>query len=374
MAKRFYGCYLLHSLAPKYSKHTYIGFTVNPVRRIRQHNGEISNGAKKTKNKRPWEMVVVVHGFPSKTAALQFEWSWQHPRKSLRTREVAKSIRGVGNQYHIRAKLRMLYEMLHISPWSLYPLTVHWLQDRHKDLLTGAPSLPEHIQCFSQPLDQLDMSIYDNYDDSDESADNGSTSLSESASEDCSDAENIYPSQATSGSFSDGGRRGFCTSSSFLLPRTRAHSRREGGMVRAHSFACGPRSSELAQCTVCHTELGDARGKVVRCTHQNCSAQAHLLCMAQWCLRDDPRTRLLPTTGECPECSAPILWSQMIANLRRPSRRRARPPVAEAADAGGEEAADAGGEEVAVAGGEERLTWSQSMWRADGSYRLSLSS
>ena len=44
---KFFGCYLLTSLAPKFLLHTYIGFTVNPQRRIRQHNGEISNGAKK---------------------------------------------------------------------------------------------------------------------------------------------------------------------------------------------------------------------------------------------------------------------------------------------------------------------------------------
>ncbi|KAK9128154.1 hypothetical protein Syun_016951 [Stephania yunnanensis] len=88
-AKGFFACYLLCSLSPRFKGHTYIGFTVNPRRRIRQHNGEITSGAWRTKRKRPWEMVLCVYGFPTNVYALQFEWAWQHPKESLCLRQAA---------------------------------------------------------------------------------------------------------------------------------------------------------------------------------------------------------------------------------------------------------------------------------------------
>jgi len=68
--KRHWFCYLLRSKSPAHPYVTYIGFTVNPNRRLRQHNGELSAGARRTHKCRPWEFVCVLHGFPSKHHAL----------------------------------------------------------------------------------------------------------------------------------------------------------------------------------------------------------------------------------------------------------------------------------------------------------------
>ena len=72
-----YYCYLLLSLDKHKPSRTYVGFTTDPKRRVRQHRGIIKGGAKATRCRKKWVVSALVKGFPTKTNALHFEHMWK---------------------------------------------------------------------------------------------------------------------------------------------------------------------------------------------------------------------------------------------------------------------------------------------------------
>ena len=102
---------------------TYAGVSPNPVRRLRQHNGEISGGAKYTTGVGSgWEHVCIVDGFRTNIEALQFEWAVKHEKP-----------RGQGG---MRMRLKKLHQVLGKERWtsrappaSEVPLHLRWLVD-----------------------------------------------------------------------------------------------------------------------------------------------------------------------------------------------------------------------------------------------------
>lgn len=144
----FFGVYLLYCLNPRYKGRTYIGFTVDPNRRIKQHNGGVQKGgAYKTSGRGPWEMILIIHGFPSDIIALQFEWAWQNPGKSRRLRHISNK---KTKEKDVEFRFRVLSEMLSVGPWNRLPLTIRWLKQEYKMEFEKQP--PTHMPIAYGPL------------------------------------------------------------------------------------------------------------------------------------------------------------------------------------------------------------------------------
>ena len=124
------------------NNYTYAGVSPDPKRRLRQHNGEISGGAKYTTSKGPgWKHLCIISGFQDKIQSMQFEWAVKHvpPR----------------NAGGITNRINKLFFTLNKDKWTSkspesnsVPLNIRWMID---DVPNN--SLPEYItQDFNHSL------------------------------------------------------------------------------------------------------------------------------------------------------------------------------------------------------------------------------
>ena len=135
---KHYHCYLLRSMSPSFPGTTYIGFTTNPQRRLRQHNGDLKHGGAyrtKRKGRRPWEFVAVVHGFMDQVGGLQFEYAWQHPARSrhLSRTFTSSEIDKLAKMKSYSGKLAILAALLYCKPFCYLPLDIHLLKNEWQD-------------------------------------------------------------------------------------------------------------------------------------------------------------------------------------------------------------------------------------------------
>ena len=104
-AKKLWSVYIL---ATEDDSATYVGATVDPDRRLRQHNKEIKGGAKATSARvatgHQWRRLCRVTGFPDNHAALSFEWRL----KSLTRRREMASLGPVERRLRCLADLMAL--------------------------------------------------------------------------------------------------------------------------------------------------------------------------------------------------------------------------------------------------------------------------
>jgi structure-specific endonuclease subunit SLX1 len=104
-----YYCYILQNTDEKYKNYTYCGYTTNPKRRLRQHNGEIKGGAKATHNKGIWKFLFLISGFVSSNNALSCEWRLKHPDNKKRKNKIYNNISG---------RILSINEVLNLNKWT----------------------------------------------------------------------------------------------------------------------------------------------------------------------------------------------------------------------------------------------------------------
>jgi predicted GIY-YIG superfamily endonuclease len=66
--------YLLVSRSIDFYNHTYVGITKDLNRRLNQHNGVITGGAKSTRAKRPYEVAIYIGNISNRSIASQMEF------------------------------------------------------------------------------------------------------------------------------------------------------------------------------------------------------------------------------------------------------------------------------------------------------------
>ncbi|KAL5514722.1 hypothetical protein ACEPAG_2038 [Sanghuangporus baumii] len=308
----------INSVKTPKSTATYIGSTPNPPRRLRQHNGELTNGAWKTSRSRPWVMQMIVHGFPSRLAALQFEWAWQHPHLSRHLRQARSDgqMFGTGKRRSgvngtLKGNIKTVRTMLATHPYSTWPLHVklftheavkHWaaadsvgsLLTRDRKTKTKLPDLDAVDLCKDMPR-----------------------GFTVSVELEGVDGKGQGNSRAGSGS----GRTGpiDVTDSQFTAEHLEKHTAVLANPAPPTCSVCNeslsvPRSTETVPA------LEDQLALAL-CPAPACKGTAHLLCLARKFLSEDVDGRgtpkLIPRGGECPTCLRYVLWGDIIRGCYR---------------------------------------------------------
>lgn len=86
-------CIVLNTDDATQSDVTYVGFTVNMRKRLRQHRRCIKGGAKYTnRGTCNWTVAMVVSQFRTRREARQFEWAWKRCRAGTRKNVVVASL------------------------------------------------------------------------------------------------------------------------------------------------------------------------------------------------------------------------------------------------------------------------------------------
>ncbi|CAK9230150.1 unnamed protein product [Sphagnum troendelagicum] len=98
-------------------------------------------------------MVLCVHGFCTQVEALQFNWAWQHPTRSLAVRAAAACI--PASMQGFKKQIHLLFTMLNLDKWCGMYLSLQFLSSKWIAFRKGCPELPGYMGLSIASVDAL---------------------------------------------------------------------------------------------------------------------------------------------------------------------------------------------------------------------------
>lgn len=305
-----YTVYILRSTVRHAS--LYIGSTPNPPRRLSQHNGLVPGGAARTSrgNLRPWEMVGLVSGFPSATAALKFEWALTNPHISVHIPagarlSVATQTKRNGQPRRPTRSLASVVSNLHlllrVPSFGRWPLRVHFF-DR------GVWSAWERwCEATAEGL-RDGLGVVTDFGERGVRGSGGGGGEGEEG--------RVTVEGKEQGERTEGGERVVVDEDQ--APRWGIHALPLDYEPMKEYVAKGQEIFEFerqGRCVVCDEDMASGEGLHALCTNGGCDGVGHLSCWSRHLLGDGDADSILPLQGACPKCKGEVHWGEMMKEL-----------------------------------------------------------
>jgi structure-specific endonuclease subunit SLX1 len=234
-------------------------------------------------------MTCIVHGFPSKYAALQFEWAWQntHATRHIEARERERRVgelskarksptkRARRPPMSLEARLKNMHFLLGVKSFRRWPLSIRFFSTDVFELWN------KHSAKMSVPL-RKDVTVQ------------------------------LTPAELPKMIASAEGSQSY-TIPNVIKQIPVAYEDCKAHVEKARSIF---EEERVPSCGVCRKTADPSKSLVLVCPLQACLAVSHLRCLSTKFLEEEGASdAIIPVEGTCPGCSKLVKWGDLVKEL-----------------------------------------------------------